>query len=235
MLIEPNNISTNITFLKYVKLLLPREATIRLDHIAYRVKDRVRTADFFIQAFGYKVQTEFDLKFDDGTMARCFALEPPEKAAVEIPWTIPFEQLSVPAKWMEGQGWVTDSAISTVYHMAPEIFVSDGDSGSIVGEWVRKRDGIGGIHHLAYQVESVQGKMDEWREKGYAEFTTSKPLTCPDLTQVFTKPSYLTGVIYEFIERGRHGFCADNVKDLMLSTKDVEAAVRADHPSATLK
>jgi len=92
---------------------------------------------------------------------------------------------------------------------------------SIVGRWVAKRDGIGGLHHTAYQVEDVQAKMDEWKEKGYAEFTTEKPLSCPDLTQVFTKPSELTGVIYEFIHRGKHGFCAANVKDLMTSTADL--------------
>ena len=61
--------------------------------------------------------------------------------------------------------------------------------------------------------------MDEWRAKGYAEFTSDKPLTCPGLTQVFTKPSLLTGVIYELIERGEHGFCRENVKNLMESTK----------------
>ena len=63
--------------------------------------------------------------------------------------------------------------------------------------------------------------MKEWREKGYAEFTTEEPLTCPGLTQCFTKPSNLTGVIYELIERDRdaQGFCKDNVKDLMESTE----------------
>ena len=35
----------------------------------------------------------------------------------------------------------------------------------------------------------------------------------------FAKPMKLTGVIYEFIEREAQGFCADNVKDLMNSTK----------------
>lgn len=105
-----------------------------------------------------------------------------------------------------------------LYHMAPEIFVSDGTPDSIVGRWVAKRDGIGGVHHLAYQVDSVERQMQEWREKGYAEFTTQNPLTCPGLTQVFTKPSLLTGVIYEFIERGKHGFCQENVRDLMIST-----------------
>jgi 4-hydroxyphenylpyruvate dioxygenase-like putative hemolysin len=107
------------------------------------------------------------------------------------------------------------------YHMPPEIFVSNGTPGSVVSDWVQKRDGVGGIHHLAYQVDSVEAKMKEWKEKGYAEFTTSAPLTCPGLIQVFTKPSALTGVIYEFIEREAHGFCQDNVKDLMESTRDL--------------
>lgn len=105
-------------------------------------------------------------------------------------------------------------------HIPPEIFVSDGTPDSIVGKWVERRDGVGGIHHLAYQVESVQKTMDEWKDKGYAEFASEKPLTCPGLTQVFTKPSELTGVIYEFIERGAQGFCQANVKNLMESTKE---------------
>ena len=88
-----------------------------------------------------------------------------------------------------------------------------------MGKWVAARDGIGGIHHLAYQVDSVADKMKEWRDKGWAEFTTDEPLTCPDLKQCFTKPSQLTGVIFEFIERGKHGFCAENVAALMNSTK----------------
>ena len=71
---------------------------------------------------------------------------------------------------------------------------------------------------MAYQVESVEDKMKEWKEKGYAEFCTEEPLTCPDLTQVFTKPSDLIGIIIEFINRGKHGFCVDNVKQLMEST-----------------
>ena len=52
-----------------------------------------------------------------------------------------------------------------------------------------------------------------------AEFTTDKPLTCHGLVQAFTKPSELTGIIYEFIEREGHGFCETNVKDLMKSTE----------------
>ncbi len=54
---------------------------------------------------------------------------------------------------------------------------------------------------------------------GYAECFSKRPLQCEGLIQVFTKPSELTGVIYELINRTGKGFCEDNVKGLMESTK----------------
>lgn len=179
---------------------------MRLDHIAYRVQDRWKSANFFIDALGYKVQQEFTIDFGEGQFAQCIALEPPEKTTKSPEWTT-----SIPAN-IENPGWI-------VYHLAPEIFVSDGTPGSIVSDWVAARGNIGGIHHIAYMVDSVEDTMKEWKEKGYAEFTSEEPMKCPGLTQVFTKPSQLTGVIYEFIERGEHGFCKENVKALMQSTK----------------
>lgn len=182
---------------------------MRIDHIAFRTANRNKTAQFFIDALGYKIQTEFDIQFDNDTKARCLALNPPEKIQADrpLPWSA-----------LQFQPCNNDWA-DVKYHLAPEIFVSDGDPESIVGKWVAHRDGIGGIHHIAYQVDSVEKIMQEWQEKGYAEFTTDKPLTCPGLIQCFTKPSELTGVIFEFIERGEHGFCKDNVKSLMESTQ----------------
>ena len=70
--------------------------------------------------------------------------------------------------------------------------MSDGPKGSIVGDWVAERGGIGGVHHIAYQVEDVEATMKEWKDKGYAEFYSDEPMTCPGLVQVFTKPSELT-------------------------------------------
>lgn len=184
---------------------------MRLDHIAYRTSDRKKTAQFFIDALGYRIQTEFDIDFPDGSKAKCIALEPPEKPNVKgLHWVI---------NQNVGEAF-SDEIKNAQFHLPPEIFVSDGTPDSIVGKWVERRDGVGGIHHIAYQVESVEKTMNEWKEKGYAEFSSQKPLTCPGLTQVFTKPSELTGVIYEFIERGEHGFCSANVKELMESTKD---------------
>lgn len=182
---------------------------MRLDHIAYRVADRYKTANFFINCFGYRIADDlpegFLIKFDDGSTAECLVLLPPEKIDDDMPWKhVPWNAYT----------------IGREYHLAPEIFISEGTEGSAVKQWVDNRDGIGGVHHLAYQVDSVERQMEEWKKLGFAEFATEKPLTCPGLTQVFTKPSQLTGVIYEFIEREQHGFCVDNVKNLMLSTKD---------------
>lgn len=170
-----------------------------------------------MDALGYKIQERFTIDFDDGTCAECIALEPPEKLPSNPPWVMG-----------EAHYFESDNgrmAGLQLYHMPPEIFVSDGEPGSIVGDWVAARSGIGGIHHMAYQVESVEDTMKEWQEKGYAEFSSDKPLTCedPPLTQVFTKPSELTGVIYEFINRTTHGFCNKNVKALMESTKENNA------------
>jgi len=183
---------------------------MRLDHIAYRVKNRYESTAFFKEAFGYTLGTEFQIEFDDGSKADCLALVPPE---IRHPDTSLWTYYSL-------QAAPYGEAIKSVYHAPPEIFVSDGSAGSIVGDWVIERGGVGGIHHVAYQVEDVGAVMKEWKDKGYAEFYSAEPITCkdPDLTQVFSKPSELTGVIYEFINRKGAGFCKDSVKQLMEST-----------------
>jgi len=179
---------------------------MRIDHLAFRVKDRNATVKFLCEALGYKVQQEFPIYFDDEhkDMAMCTALEPPEKLDAPVPWTT-----------------LLPGAQKQEYHMPPEIFVSEGTPDSIVGQWVKQHGP--GIHHIALQVESVEKTMRDWQTKGWAEFTSEAPLHCEGLTQVFTKPSALTGVIFEFIERGKFGFCKENVKALMESTKGIGA------------
>jgi catechol 2,3-dioxygenase-like lactoylglutathione lyase family enzyme len=190
---------------------------MRLDHIAYRVNNRYKTATFFREAFGYALGTEFRIEFDDGSGADCLALEPPE---TRHPDTDSWSYKALMGTHLAGP---VDPVYSVhcEFHAPPEIFVSDGTEGSIVGDWVKERGNVGGIHHIAYQVEDVKTVMDEWKKKGYAEFYSEKPITCedPSLTQVFTKPSELTGVIYEFINREGAGFCKGSVKELMESTK----------------
>ena len=190
----------------YIYTPLFQRRYMRLDHIAYRVADRHKSANFFIDAFGYKIQEEFEIEFDNGSKAKCIALEPPEKISKDMPWNCVIEN---------------EFFSNGVYHLAPEIFVSDGEPDSIVGKWVARRDGIGGIHHMAYQVDSVENTILAWQEKGWADFTSNQPFKCEGLTQVFSKPHPLTGVIYEFIEREDVGFCKGNVKALMESTAKI--------------
>lgn len=193
---------------------------MRLDHIAYRVKNRYNTAKFLKEALGYTVETEFQIEFDDGSKADCLALVPPEK------------RTKITSKWEQEKDFHHENPIqgvtdhygcesNVVFHAPCEVFVSDGPPGSIVGDWVAARGGVGGVHHIAYQCDDVEATMNEWKEKGYAEFLSEEPMTCPGLVQVFTKPSELTGVIYELISRDGDGFCEDNVKDLMNSTKEL--------------
>ena len=52
---------------------------MRLDHIAYRVKDRYKTAKFLEDTLGYKIANEFTIDFQDKTTADCIALTPPEE------------------------------------------------------------------------------------------------------------------------------------------------------------
>lgn len=191
---------------------------MRLDHIAYRVKDRYKTFDFFNKAFGYELGTTFDVRFDDGSSADCLTLVPPE---VRHDDTNNWTYRVLMGSHFAGPGDPIYS-VHCEFHAPPEIFVSDGGVGSIVGDWVEERGGIGGIHHMAYQVKDVKGTMQEWKDKGYAEFYSEEPISCkdPDLTQVFSKPSELTGVVYELISREGDGFCRDSVKQLMESTKN---------------
>jgi len=89
----------------------------------------------------------------------------------------------------------------------PGIFVS---SGGMIEEWVNENGE--GIHHIAIRSE----KLDKL--KVFSNYTTENPITCPGLSQMFTKP--ICGVTIEILERDdtNPGFCEQNVKELMEST-----------------
>lgn len=115
---------------------------------------------------------------------------------------------------------VRSHALESPFEGSPEIFVSAGEKGSIVRNWVDQTGG--GIHHLAFRVDDVAKTMNLWRRAGI-EFTTDEPIECPEdnLIQAFTKPlDNLGGIIIELIHRTDKGFCAGSVKKLMESTKD---------------
>ncbi len=175
---------------------------MRLDHYAIRCHDRLKAAQFYVEAFGYKIQEHFEIDLDDGQKAKCVALTPPEAGTVDA-LSIGLEPMTY-----------------GVFHKPPEVFISDGTPDSVVGKWVAKYGGgIGQIHHVAYAVEDVTSTMRLWKKNGWAEFTTEEPIYSEELIQCFTKPHPFTGVTYEFIKRlGNVGFNKNNVKALMQST-----------------
>lgn len=189
---------------------------MRLDHFALRVNNRNDTVKFLQDAFGYKFQAEFEIFFNDEKTekALCTALEPPEKKHADMDFCSKFGIINGIMRY------------DLEYHLAPEIFVSEGTPGSIVWNWVQARGGIGGIHHLAYAVEDVELQKRTWIEKGWGEFSSENAFKCDDLTQIFSKPHKLTGVIFEFIERKGHGFCKENVKELMKSTAALDGNMK---------
>lgn len=193
---------------------------MRVDHIAYRVADRAATVDFLRQTLGYIEAEEFTIDFSDGTCANCTALVPPESIDYklgnydEMPYELPIGLISAPFGQIP----------MLTYHQAPEIFVSQGEPGSIPYRWVHnERAGVGGVHHLAYQVDDVAGKMRQWTRLGLATFTTDEPIQNDDgLVQCFSHPIPALGnLVIEFIKRGKgsKGFNVDSVRELMESTE----------------
>lgn len=179
----------------------------RIDHLAFRTLNKDKCVKFFCEALGYKKQADFTIYFDDEKkeVADCTALEPGNKTN-EAPW---LTQVVIPGGNQE-------------YVISPEIFISEGTPGSIVYEWAKKRGGAG-LHHIALQVpddSTVEIEMQKWLDNGWTtKFSTEKVISCDGLTQIFTSPNEVTGVIFELIKREKHGFCKDSVKDLMESTR----------------
>jgi catechol 2,3-dioxygenase-like lactoylglutathione lyase family enzyme len=188
---------------------------MRIDHLAFRVSDRFKTAAFFCNALGYticpKVGSDgFRVDFDNGTWADCLVLRPPERP------TKPEESLnSMVFPWTFT---LNSSELSQTYHTPAEIFISQGSPGSIVHNWVMENGN--GLHHIAVQVDNIEKTCAEWKEKGFATFSSPEILRCDGLKQIFTDPSELTGVIWELIERSPEadGFCKENVRDLMIAS-----------------
>jgi len=182
----------------------------RIDHLAFRTINKKQCIKFFQEVLGYKVQAEFTLYFNEEKTetADCTALEPSNRLKVgdyTSPWT--FDAINFYGNQR--------------YDLSPEIFVSEGSPGSIVHNWASARGG-GGLHHIALQVpnsSSVEEEMQKWTNLGWAEGFSSDVIKCDNLCQVFTKPSSLTGVIFELIKRDQYGFCRDAVKQLMESTR----------------
>jgi len=183
----------------------------RIDHLAFRTLNKSKAVKFLCDAIGYKEVTEFQIDFNkaENDFAICSVLEPCNRCDVKLlPW---LHTLSI-------------GSIEQEYVLSPEIFVSEGSLGSIVQTWASARCGAG-LHHIAMQVQedsTVEEEMKKWLNKGWCEsFTSKEPFKCDEMSQVFTTPSSLLGVVFELIKRKEAGFCKNSVLSLMESTRDL--------------
>ena len=57
---------------------------MKLDHIAYRVQNRDKTAEFLHRILKYNTETEFEIVFDNNATADCLVLTPPTNDNPEL-------------------------------------------------------------------------------------------------------------------------------------------------------
>jgi len=108
---------------------------MKLDHIAYRVKNRHKTAHFFRTVLEYTVGEEFDIVFDDGSTAECYAMLPPITPVVNVRtghevFISDGSSDSIVGKWVEERGE------GGVHHMAYKVKDMEGT----VASW--KENGV---------------------------------------------------------------------------------------------
>ena len=91
---------------------------MRLDHIAYRVTDRHKAAEFLKTTLNYKTVTEFEIKFDDESTAECLVLEPAAGARHISPEIFVSNGTadSIVNKWVQERG-----GTGGIHHMAYQV------------------------------------------------------------------------------------------------------------------
>lgn len=180
----------------FFTILFWRILRIRIDHITYRVPNRIEAADFFVDVFSYDVVKEFAIKLPNRTFAKCIVLSPPEKSSINGKLSSYIRVLKASPESIFSEGEIEDEKY-VEYHIPPDIFVIDGDENSEINNWVKKRSNLGGIHHMAFQVKNLKKIINLIEEKKHVEISYTSFLK---FNRIFTKPNKVTGLIYEFIE-----------------------------------
>lgn len=92
---------------------------MRLDHIAYRVPNRDEAVDQLANMFGYEVEEEFTIDFDDGSKAECKALKPDVAYEFRLPEVFVSEGSpgSIVEKWISN----TPNGIGGIHHLAYKV------------------------------------------------------------------------------------------------------------------
>ena len=97
----------------------------------------------------------------------------------------------------------------------PEIFVSEGSYGTIVGKWVLEHGD--GLHHIAFEVANVVTAAED------LPFNFGEIVTCgcpKPLTQVFSQRTEFGFIVELLTKNGHPGFCPGNVERLMEASRE---------------
>ena len=101
-----------------------------LDHIAYRVTNRKKAADFLEKTLKYTTNTEFEIVFDNKSTAECRVLEPSSSPNPEI-FISDGTYNSVVGEWVQAH-----NGNGGIHHIAYRV----NDIYAIVQEW--KENGV---------------------------------------------------------------------------------------------
>ena len=101
-----------------------------LDHIAYRVTNRKKAADFLEKTLKYTTNTEFEIVFDNKSTAECLVLEPNSSKNPEI-FISDGTYNSVVGEWVQAH-----NGNGGIHHIAYRV----NDIYAIVQEW--KENGV---------------------------------------------------------------------------------------------
>ena len=101
-----------------------------LDHIAYRVTNRKKAADFLEKTLKYTTNTEFEIVFDNKSTAECLVLEPSSSKNPEI-FISDGTYDSVVGEWVQAH-----NGNGGIHHIAYRV----NDIYAIVQEW--KENGV---------------------------------------------------------------------------------------------
>ena len=89
---------------------------MRIDHLAFRVANRKKTAQFLTKALGYRpchrIPNGFRVDFPDKTYADCTVLVPPERKVSGMSWNY---LVPIPPKINRSLLWIVVKSLTLIY------------------------------------------------------------------------------------------------------------------------
>ena len=99
---------------------------------------------------------------------------------------------------------VADQKVKTAFLKVGEVkleLLEPTSPESTIAKFIEKNGGRGGVHHIAYAVNDIEGRLQEVSEKGVQLIDASPRKGAEGLTIAFLHPKSTAGVLTEFCEK----------------------------------